>query len=159
MEPGALKRKALKAVLQFAENVATLAVGIVIAALIILGLSMLTSCSTVKYVPVETVRVETETVERVVRDSILKFDSIYIHERADTVWVERYSLQYRDRWKTDSIKIVDSVAVEVPYPVEVEKRVNYVNGWQNFQMWLGRILLIALLGWGAWWLIRKKLII
>jgi hypothetical protein len=45
--------------------------------------------------------------------------------------------------RRDSIYISDSV--QVPYPYEVEKPVNYVSGFQHFQIYLGRIAALIVL--------------
>ena len=57
------------------------------------------------------------------RDSIYQKDSVYIWMQGDTIWKEKYSILYKDKWRErivyrDSIK-VDSV--RVPYPVVTNK--------------------------------------
>lgn len=57
------------------------------------------------------------------RDSILQKDSVFMWMQGDTVWKEKFSVLYKDRWRErivyrDSIK-VDSV--RVPYPVITNK--------------------------------------
>lgn len=56
----------------------------------------------------------------VVRDSIMEKDSIYIHQKNDTILKEKFTIKYRDRWR-DKIVYRDSIKVDsikVPYPVE-----------------------------------------
>ena len=56
----------------------------------------------------------------VVRDSIMEKDSIYIHQKNDTILKETFTIKYRDRWR-DKIVYRDSIKVDsikVPYPVE-----------------------------------------
>ena len=86
-------------------------------------LSMFCRCTTTKYVPV------TEYKDRVVvkTDSLLKTDSVYVHDsvsvyiRGDTVFKDKYHLQYKDRYivrnKSDTLIVRDSI----PYKVGVEK--------------------------------------
>jgi hypothetical protein len=52
---------------------------------------------------------------------------------------------YRDKIVRDSIFKTDTI--RVPYPVEVIKEgTKPLTGWQNFQVWCGRIaLLLAML--------------
>ncbi|MDR0866591.1 MAG: hypothetical protein LBO74_16915 [Candidatus Symbiothrix sp.] len=125
--------------------------------LALLSLLILTSgCKTQQktvYVPVETVK--TEFRDNFVRDSIYINDSIVIRERGDTVFFEKYKYLYRDKIVTDSVFI--NHIEQVPYPVEVVKEVNYITGWQNFQIWIARIALGMGLSWLIVWLIRKKL--
>ena len=95
-----------------------------------------------QYIPVETVK--TEYRDNFVRDSIVRYDSIYIKEKGDTLIFERYRYLYRDKFVRDSIFINDTI--RVPYPVEVVKPVKKpLTGWQNFQVWCGRIALAAIL--------------
>jgi hypothetical protein len=63
----------------------------------------------------------------------------------DTVFYQKFHYLYRDKIIRDSIFKTDTI--RVPYPVEVikEKKAR-LSGWQNFQMWCGRLfLLFALL--------------
>ena len=96
---------------------------LVICSISMLILSMFCRCTTTKYVPV------TEYKDRVVvkTDSLLKTDSIYVHDsvsvyiRGDTVFKDKYHLQYKDRYivrnKSDTLIVRDSI----PYKVVVEK--------------------------------------
>jgi len=100
------------------------------------------ACSTIKYVPIETVK--TEYRHTIARDSIFLRDSIFVKEKGDTVCLERYRYMYRDRIFRDSVIVRDTI--RVPYPIEVAKEIKKpLLGWQNFQIWCGRIALIALL--------------
>lgn len=77
------------------------------------------------------------------RDSIYLRDSIFMQTKNDTVMIEKFRYLYKDRIVRDSIHLRDTI--KVPYPVLEEVEVNKISGFQNFQMWCGRILLIALL--------------
>lgn len=128
--------------------------------------SLFTSCTTTRTVTVERVRTDTVRITQLQRDSIFRHDSIYVRERTqgDTVIMEvdRWHTQYRDRLLIDTCYISRRDSVPVPYPVE--KRVPaQLSGWQNFQLWLGRLLLIALALCATvfafrWWLRVKKVI-
>ena len=76
---------------------------------------------------------------RVATDSvyILQRDSIYIRERGDTVFVDRWHTRtaYRDRLRTDTLHITDTVRVEVIRDVE---RVLQPSWWDKFWARLGR---------------------
>jgi len=111
------------------------------------------SCGTLQYVPVETVR--TEYRDNYVRDSIFRYDSIFVKEKGDTVFLERYRYLYRDKVVRDSVFLCDTV--RVPYPVEVVKEVKKpLSGWQNFQLWWGRIALAGLVLLGIFFVGRLK---
>ena len=110
--------------------------------ILILLLCLCNSCSTIKYIPVETVK--TEYHNNYLRDSIFRYDSIFVKEKGDTVFMERYRYLYRDKIVRDSIFVSDTI--RIPYPVEVTKEVKKpLSGWQNFQVWCGRMALAVLL--------------
>lgn len=82
---------------------------------------MLVSCKT-KYVSVpEYHNVYVEKHDTLItRDSIYQKDSVYIWMQGDTIWKEKFSILYKDRWR-DKIVYRDSIKVDsirVPYPVE-----------------------------------------
>ena len=105
------------------DKITRVVIAIAVAMLII---SMLCRCTTTKYVPV------TEYKDRVVvkTDSLLKTDSVYVHDsvsvyiRGDTVFKDKYHLQYKDRCivrnKLDTLIVRDSI----PYKVEVNKQIS-----------------------------------
>ena len=78
---------------------------------------LLSGCTTTKYVPV--IEHTTDTlVQRVVeRDSIHVHDSIRVSENGDTVTIERWHTQFRDRWHHDSVYVAKHDTIPQPYPV------------------------------------------
>ena len=126
---------------------------ITIVAVTMLVLSMFCRCTTTKYVPV------TEYKDRVVvnTDSLLKSDSVYVHDSVsvyiigDTVLKYKYHIQYKDRCivrnKLDTLIVRDSI----PYKVEVNKKLSKTDrAFLN----IGKIAsvcifigILALLGW------------
>lgn len=61
---------------------------------------------------------DTTYVVKVMRDSVwietTKQDSVVIREKGDTVWVERWKIEYRDRWH-------DYLQVDTVHDAYVEK--------------------------------------
>lgn len=97
----------------------------------------LVGCKT-KYVPVpEYHQVYVEKHDTLhTRDSIYQRDSVYMWMRGDTIWKEKFTIKYRDRWR-DKIVYRDSIKVDsvrVPYPVEKP-----LTAWQKRWMGLGKI--------------------
>ena len=89
-------------------------------------LSMFCRCTTTKYVPV------TEYRDRVVvkNDSLLKADSVYVHDsvsvyiRGDTVFTYKYHIQYKDRYIARNKSDTLIVRYSIPYKVEVSKQLS-----------------------------------
>jgi hypothetical protein len=100
------------------------------------------SCKSVKYIPVETTKIEYR--DNLIRDSIIRYDSVHVKDRGDTLILERYKYLYKNKILKDSIFINDTI--RVPYPVEIVKQTEApLSSWQNFQIWCGRLALFALL--------------
>jgi hypothetical protein len=91
----------------------------------------------------EDYRRTTETAVRTRIDSVYVHlrDSIHIRERADTVLIERWHtrLVYRDRLRTDTLRLSDTVRLTERQAVTVE--VARLSGMQWFQVWCGRIFI------------------
>lgn len=121
--------------------------------LLILGVLLLVGCKT-KYVPVEVVRTDTTYITQHRLDSIYLHDSTYIHERGDTVLVEKWHTAWRERVRIDTLIQHRSDTIAVPYPMEVVKEVERpLTWWQQFRLWFANIALIAaavLIGVGLW---------
>lgn len=107
-------------------------------------LFVINSCRTVKYVPVETVKVDTTYINKLQRDSIYMLDSVYVKEKGDTVLIEKYKYLYRDKLVRDTLYMAKTDSIQVPYPVEKE-----LTRWQQFRMdfggWAMCIVVISIL--------------
>lgn len=102
--------------------------------------ALLGSCTTVKYVPVPEYHTDTLRQVTVRHDSVMVHDSIHITEKGDTVTIERWHTQWRDRWQHDTI--YQSKTDSIPYPVEVTKEVpTKLTWWQQTRLHLANILL------------------
>ena len=86
--------------------------------LYILALLSLASCKQVQYVPVETVRLDSIYLTQTLRDSIVRYDSVYVRDKGDTLYVERWKYLYRDKVRVDTMVSVRVDTLAVPYPVE-----------------------------------------
>lgn len=107
----------------------------IIAALLLCG------CRSIQYVPVETVKKEyvSKTDTFVKRDSIYKRDSVMVTVKGDTVFVNRWNVTYKDRWreriKTDTVFRTDSI--RVPYPVEKK-----LTMWESLKIKAGGFIFV-----------------
>ena len=107
-------------------------------------LFVICSCRTVKYVPVETIKVDTTYINKLQRDSIYMLDSVYVKEKGDTVLIEKYKYLCRDKLVRDTLYMAKTDSIQVPYPVEKE-----LTRWQQFRMdfggWAMCIVVISIL--------------
>ena len=101
---------------------------------ILLSTVILVACTTTKYVPVESVKVDSVYVAKAQRDSIFERDSVYVAVKADTVFFSRVQYRYRDRILRDTICVlsIDTISKIV----EVEKRLTF---WQQKKMQFGTV--------------------
>ena len=121
-----------------------LAYALVAAAVGILLCALLSSCTTTQYVPVPEYHTDTLRQVTVRHDSVMVHDSIHVSEKGDTVRIERWHTQYRDRWHTDTV--YQSKRDSIPYPVEVVKEVPAkLTWWQQTRLHLANIVLWMLL--------------
>lgn len=80
----------------------------------------------------------------ITRDSIYQKDSVYMWMQGDTIWKEKYTVLYKDRWR-DKIVYRDSIktdSVRVAYPVVTNK-----VGWKDKIAYIGIGLIISFFIW------------
>ena len=124
--------------------------------MMIMAALLLASCGSTKYVTVTEHQTDTLRQVTVRYDSVMVHDSIHITEKGDTVKIERWHTQWRDRWHTDTI--YQSKRDSIPYPVEVIKEVPAeLTWWQQTRLHLANILLWLLGICGAAWIVKWKL--
>jgi hypothetical protein len=130
------RQEALKRVMKF----------LIIWLAFLIAISLLASCRQVEYVTVEKVRIDTTYITKWQKDSVWLHDSIHIKERGDTVMIERWHTQWRDRLRVDTIYQATHDTIPQPYPIETIKMVEKeLSWWQRLRMWIGNVGLIALL--------------
>lgn len=103
------------------------------------ALVLLSGCSRVQYVPMQTVLKDSIVFHRIDIDSVIIKDSIFIDRTKDTVYkyVERWKEKYIIRNDTTIIERVDSIPVEV----KVEKQ---LTRWQQMKIDYGDNVLVML---------------
>lgn len=83
-----------------------------------LGIYALCSCSRVQYYPVESYKVDSIYVNKFERDSVYFRDSVYVHTKADTVFLNRVQYKYREIVLRDTVSLIQcdttTVVREVP---------------------------------------------
>ena len=122
---------------------------------VLIVISLLCGCKTVKYVPVETVRTDNVYVDRFARDSVYLRDSVYINRwtYGDTVFVDKVSVKYlyRDRWRHDTVAVTRRDSVQIPLPVEKP-----LGWWQQARLKLfwPLVVVVVVLAVAVWWMVR-----
>ena len=91
-----------------------------------------TSCRSIQYVPVESVKTEIQYKDRLHRDSIHVLDSVFLQVKGDTVFRDRYRIVYKDKQIRDTAYIHKVDSAQVPYPVEKS-----LTRWQSIKVELG----------------------
>lgn len=96
---------------------------------------LLTSCKSIEYIPVETVKTEYINVHTV--DTLIQNTTTTIKEKGDTIYIEvdKFIYKYRDR--VDTCVINDTTYIDKIEYVEV----NRIKDWQSLLMVFGGILI------------------
>ena len=109
---------------------------IIITAIVALCLS---ACKSIKYVPVETVKVDTTYISQIKIDSIYHRDSIYVEHKGDTVYLSKYKYLYKYIEKHDTLWRERVDTIQVKYPVEAQ-----LTKWQKLKINMGEYLITAI---------------
>lgn len=112
--------------------------------------ALLSSCRTVLPCVPETVVRDSIRVQHVL-DSVYLYerDSVFVHAKADTVWVERWRTRYKDVLRVERDTVMD-----VRNEVQVQQ-VRYVPRYYRFTSWAFWIVVAIVLVRVAW-LVAKK---
>ena len=107
-------------------------------------------CKSIEYVPVIEHRTDTVIKTHQRLDSIYVHDSTYIHERGDTVWVERWHTRWRDRLLLDTIyeAVHDTVPSgtgtwQTPATYQSPGSPGSLTWWQQTRIYIGNIAIFA----------------
>lgn len=119
---------------------------------------LLVGCSTVKYVPVETVRTERVTEHDSIFVEVVKSDSVVITKQGDTVYVDRWHTLYKDRWRDRWRDSIRTDSVQVPYPVEKQlgRFQQFCLDWGKLTLGGSILAVVLIIVWLVRWLIRRQ---
>lgn len=104
--------------------------------LVCILVSLFVGCKSIRYIPVETVTTDSIYVDRYLRDSIYQRDSVFVNQWmvGDTVYQDKviWKYVYRDKVRYDTVSILRSDSVRVPYPVE-----HKLTKWEEVRLTVG----------------------
>lgn len=103
---------------------------------------LLVGCSTIREVPVKEIVAKIEYRDKILIDSIYQRDSVFIYNKNDTVYMNKYIYKYRDRILSDTIHIFQTDSIQVP--VEVIKEVNKTSKSQRVLIGIGISAIVIL---------------
>lgn len=110
------------------------------------------SCTT-RYIPVESVKVDSVFIAQYQRDTVYRLDSVLIRAQNDTVYKDVWRYVYRDRVVRDTVYKVSRDTV--PRVVKVKKDLSRM---ERIKMSLGEVALYAILVAAAvvaMWLLKR----
>lgn len=110
-----------------------------IALLLVILAILLCSCKT-RYIPVETIRLDTAYISKVKHDSIHTSDSIYVFIKGDTVIKYKYKYTYTFKEIHDTLWREKVDTIQIPYPIEAQ-----LTEWQKAKMSLGSVAFFILI--------------
>lgn len=97
--------------------------------------TILYSCKSIQYVPVETMKRDTTYLSQTKIDSIYHRDSIYVERKGDTVYLSKYKYLYKYIEKHDTLWREKVDTIQVAYPVEAQ-----LTKWQKIKINIGEYL-------------------
>lgn len=116
--------------------------------------TILYSCKSIQYVPVETMKRDTTYLSQTKIDSIYHRDSIYVEHKGDTVYLSKYKYLYKYIEKRDTLWREKVDTVRVAYPVEAQ-----LTKWQkikiNIDEYLKTTIILIIIGLCAKYFIKR----
>ena len=138
-------------------SISSILAGIILGLIACALITLCSSCTTTKYVPVIEHHTDTLIQTKVQKDSVFMHDSVEVRIAGDTVTIDRWHTKYISKEVHDTIYQSKTDSVPAPYPVEVIKEVPAeLTMWQRLKMKVGGAAIILLLSAFAIWVWRTK---
>ena len=96
----------------------------------------LVACRSIQYYPVETQKTDSVYIKQFERDSVYFKDSVFVHTKADTVFLNRVQYKYREIILRDTVRLVQCDTTTVVQEVE-----RAFTTWQSICMSIGRVMI------------------
>ena len=138
-------------------SISNILAGIILGLIACALITLCSSCTTTKYVPVIEHHTDTLIQTKVQKDSVFMHDSVEVRIAGDTVTIDRWHTKYISKEVHDTIYQSKTDSVPAPYPVEVIKEVPAeLTMWQRLKMKVGGAAIILLLLAFAIWVWRTR---
>ena len=138
-------------------SISNILAGIILGLIACALITLFSSCTTTKYVPVIEHHTDTLIQTKVQKDSVFMHDSVEVRIAGDTVTIDRWHTKYISKEVHDTIYQSNTDSVPAPYPVEVIKEVPAeLTMWQQLKMKVGGAAIILLLLAFAIWVWRTR---
>ena len=138
-------------------SISNILAGIILGLIACALITLCSSCTTTKYVPVIEHHTDTLIQTKVQKDSVFMHDSVEVRIAGDTVTIDRWHTKYISKEVHDTIYQSKTDSVPAPYPVEVIKEVPAeLTMWQRLKMKVGVAAIILLLIAFAIWVWRTR---
>lgn len=116
--------------------------------------TILYSCKSIQYVPVETMKRDTTYLSQTKIDSIYHRDSIYVERKGDTVYLSKHKYLYKYIEKHDTLWREKVDTIQIAYPVEAQ-----LTKWQkikiNIDEYLKTTIILIIIGLCAKYFIKR----
>ena len=116
--------------------------------------TILYSCKSIQYVPVETTKRDTTYLSQTKIGSIYHRDSIYVERKGDTVYLSKYKYLYKYIEKHDTLWREKVDTIQIAYPVEAQ-----LTKWQkikiNIDEYLKTTIILIIIGLCAKYFIKR----
>lgn len=116
--------------------------------------TILYSCKSIQYVPVETMKKDTAYLSQTKIDSIYHRDSIYVERKGDTMYLSKYKYLYKYIEKHDTLWREKVDTIQIAYPVEAQ-----LTKWQkiknNIDEYLKTTIILIIIGLCAKYFIKR----
>ena len=110
--------------------------GIVLMTIAAALLIMCCSCTRTVYVPQTSVQKDSIYLTQYKRDSIYLHDSVFVHMKSDTLYIEKWHTKLVKLVESDTLYVERADTLRIPYPVEKE-----LSFWQRNFMSIGKVSL------------------
>jgi hypothetical protein len=133
-------------------SISSILAGIILGLIACALITLFSSCTTTKYVPVIEHHTDTLIQTKVQKDSVFMHDSVEVRIAGDTVTIDRWHTKYISKEVHDTIYQSKTDSVPAPYPVEVINEVPAeLTTWQRLKMKVGgTAIVICLLAFLIW---------